>query len=92
MLVLLLGVTHNIALLKEVIIHPRFVQGDISTKFLTEVYPDGFKGWSSVEMLFLGKCGCNFNFYNFEIMFKLFSETDVTFTVFFCRKRTSCKI
>lgn len=38
------GVTHNIALLKEVIIHPRFVQGDISTKFLTEVYPDGFKG------------------------------------------------
>ncbi|XP_066476125.1 propionyl-CoA carboxylase alpha chain, mitochondrial [Tiliqua scincoides] len=38
------GVTHNISLLKEVIIHPRFVQGDISTKFLTEVYPDGFKG------------------------------------------------
>ncbi|XP_006879445.1 PREDICTED: propionyl-CoA carboxylase alpha chain, mitochondrial isoform X2 [Elephantulus edwardii] len=38
------GVTHNISLLREVIIHSRFVQGDISTKFLSEVYPDGFKG------------------------------------------------
>ncbi|KAH0624516.1 hypothetical protein JD844_032080, partial [Phrynosoma platyrhinos] len=38
------GVAHNIALLREVITHPRFVQGDISTKFLPEVYPDGFKG------------------------------------------------
>nr|XP_056717664.1 propionyl-CoA carboxylase alpha chain, mitochondrial [Euleptes europaea] len=38
------GVTHNIALLREVIIHPRFVQGDINTKFLPDVYPDGFKG------------------------------------------------
>ncbi|XP_053240456.1 propionyl-CoA carboxylase alpha chain, mitochondrial isoform X1 [Podarcis raffonei] len=38
------GVAHNIALLREVIIHPRFVQGDINTKFLPDVYPDGFKG------------------------------------------------
>ncbi|XP_062831543.1 propionyl-CoA carboxylase alpha chain, mitochondrial isoform X2 [Anolis carolinensis] len=38
------GVAHNIALLREVITHPRFVQGDISTKFLPDVYPDGFKG------------------------------------------------
>ncbi|MFT7807850.1 propionyl-CoA carboxylase alpha chain [Arapaima gigas] len=38
------GVTHNIPLLREVITHPRFVSGDISTKFLQEVYPDGFKG------------------------------------------------
>ncbi|XP_078077671.1 propionyl-CoA carboxylase alpha chain, mitochondrial isoform X2 [Mustelus asterias] len=38
------GVTHNIPLLREVIIHPRFVKGDITTKFLPEVYPDGFKG------------------------------------------------
>uniref|UniRef100_A0A7M4FL47 Propionyl-CoA carboxylase alpha chain, mitochondrial n=1 Tax=Crocodylus porosus TaxID=8502 RepID=A0A7M4FL47_CROPO len=43
------GVTHNIALLREVIIHPRFVQGDISTKFLPEVYPDGFKGLISID-------------------------------------------
>uniref|UniRef100_A0A670JED2 Propionyl-CoA carboxylase alpha chain, mitochondrial n=1 Tax=Podarcis muralis TaxID=64176 RepID=A0A670JED2_PODMU len=38
------GVAHNIALLREVIVHPRFVQGDINTKFLPDVYPDGFKG------------------------------------------------
>uniref|UniRef100_A0A4W3HFH1 Propionyl-CoA carboxylase subunit alpha n=2 Tax=Callorhinchus milii TaxID=7868 RepID=A0A4W3HFH1_CALMI len=38
------GVTHNIGLLREIIIHPRFVEGDITTKFLPEVYPDGFKG------------------------------------------------
>uniref|UniRef100_A0A8C9VTC4 Propionyl-CoA carboxylase alpha chain, mitochondrial n=1 Tax=Scleropages formosus TaxID=113540 RepID=A0A8C9VTC4_SCLFO len=38
------GVTHNIPLLREIITHPRFVSGDISTKFLQEVYPEGFKG------------------------------------------------
>lgn len=43
---------HNISLLREVIVHPRFVQGDISTKFLPEVYPDGFKGLFHLEMFF----------------------------------------
>uniref|UniRef100_A0A2K6F294 Propionyl-CoA carboxylase subunit alpha n=1 Tax=Propithecus coquereli TaxID=379532 RepID=A0A2K6F294_PROCO len=38
------GVTHNISLLREVIINSRFVKGDISTKFLSDEYPDGFKG------------------------------------------------
>ncbi|KAG8452062.1 hypothetical protein GDO86_004019 [Hymenochirus boettgeri] len=38
------GVTHNIPLLREIITHPLFVKGDITTKFLPEVYPDGFKG------------------------------------------------
>ncbi|CAL1577767.1 unnamed protein product [Knipowitschia caucasica] len=38
------GVTHNIPLLREIITHPRFISGDISTGFLPEVYPDGFKG------------------------------------------------
>ncbi|KAM4700649.1 propionyl-CoA carboxylase alpha chain [Discoglossus pictus] len=40
------GVTHNIPLLREVITHPLFIKGDITTKFLPEVYPDGFKGHS----------------------------------------------
>uniref|UniRef100_F7CY97 Propionyl-CoA carboxylase subunit alpha n=1 Tax=Ornithorhynchus anatinus TaxID=9258 RepID=F7CY97_ORNAN len=44
------GVTHNIALLREVIIHSRFVQGDINTKFLSDVYPDGFKGHKLTEI------------------------------------------
>ncbi|XP_036397153.1 propionyl-CoA carboxylase alpha chain, mitochondrial [Megalops cyprinoides] len=38
------GVTHNIPLLREIIVNPRFISGDISTKFLPEVYPEGFKG------------------------------------------------
>ncbi|XP_077987344.1 propionyl-CoA carboxylase alpha chain, mitochondrial-like [Glandiceps talaboti] len=38
------GVTHNIPLLHEVIRHPKFVSGDIDTKFLYTEYPDGFKG------------------------------------------------
>jgi len=36
------GVTHNIPLCHEVLRHPRFIEGDISTNFLPEVYPDGF--------------------------------------------------
>ncbi|KAK9761598.1 hypothetical protein K7432_013381 [Basidiobolus ranarum] len=40
------GVTHNIPLLREVVSHPRFASGNISTKFLAEEYPEGFKGHS----------------------------------------------
>ncbi|KAI5942988.1 Propionyl-CoA carboxylase alpha chain, mitochondrial [Manis javanica] len=43
------GVTHNIALLREVIINSRFIKGDINTKFLSDVYPDGFKGHKLTE-------------------------------------------
>eukprot|EP00043_Microstomoeca_roanoka_P005843 m.58366 g.58366 ORF g.58366 m.58366 type:complete len:708 (+) comp13144_c0_seq1:300-2423(+) len=38
------GVKHNIPLLREVYNHPRFIAGNISTKFLSEEYPDGFRG------------------------------------------------
>ncbi|KAG9303648.1 hypothetical protein G9A89_018545 [Geosiphon pyriformis] len=38
------GVTHNVPLLREVIGSPRFQSGLISTKFLAEEYPTGFKG------------------------------------------------
>ncbi|XP_022093868.1 propionyl-CoA carboxylase alpha chain, mitochondrial-like [Acanthaster planci] len=38
------GVTHNISLLQDVIAHPRFISGDINTKFLPTEYPEGFKG------------------------------------------------
>ncbi|XP_024153455.1 propionyl-CoA carboxylase alpha chain, mitochondrial isoform X2 [Oryzias melastigma] len=38
------GVTHNIPLLREIITHPLFISGDISTNFLPDVYPEGFKG------------------------------------------------
>jgi propionyl-CoA carboxylase alpha chain len=38
------GVTHNIPLLRDIITEKRFVSGNISTKYLQETYPDGFKG------------------------------------------------
>jgi len=38
------GVTHNIPLLREVIDHPRFRKGALSTKFLPEEFPKGFTG------------------------------------------------
>jgi propionyl-CoA carboxylase alpha chain len=38
------GVTHNIPLLREIVSHPKFGTGDITTKFLEQEYPEGFKG------------------------------------------------
>lgn len=38
------GVTNNISLLRDIITEESFVKGDISTKYLGKVYPDGFKG------------------------------------------------
>lgn len=38
------GVAHNVPLLRDVVTEKRFVEGDISTKYLPETYPDGFKG------------------------------------------------
>ncbi|WP_392506746.1 acetyl-CoA carboxylase biotin carboxylase subunit [Rickettsia sp. 2024-CO-Wats] len=40
------GIAHNIGFLEAVILHPRFVSGDISTAFIQEEYPDGFSGAS----------------------------------------------
>ncbi|XP_062521436.1 propionyl-CoA carboxylase alpha chain, mitochondrial-like [Corticium candelabrum] len=38
------GVKHNIPILRDIITHPRFLDGDISTKFIAQEYPDGFTG------------------------------------------------
>ncbi|KAI8809130.1 carbamoyl-phosphate synthase L chain, ATP binding domain-containing protein [Cladochytrium replicatum] len=43
------GVTHNIPLLHDVINHPRFRAGKLSTGFLKEEYPNGFKGHALTE-------------------------------------------
>lgn len=37
------GVTHNISFLRTVCDNPRFISGQISTKFIPEEFPDGFK-------------------------------------------------
>ncbi|MGR3485703.1 MAG: ATP-binding protein [Paracoccaceae bacterium] len=38
------GIGHNLPFLSAVMAHPRFRNGDISTAFIEEVYPDGFGG------------------------------------------------
>ena len=38
------GVTNNISLLRDIVTEKNFVKGDISTAYLTKIYPDGFKG------------------------------------------------
>lgn len=37
------GVSHNIGFLAAVLAHPRFVEGRLSTNFIAEEYPGGFK-------------------------------------------------
>lgn len=39
------GVNHNIPLLRDILVQPQFVSGDLSTNFIPETYPDGFKGF-----------------------------------------------
>ncbi len=38
------GIGHNLPFVAAVMDHPRFVAGDITTAFIAEEYPDGFKG------------------------------------------------
>ncbi|XP_065184213.1 biotin carboxylase 1-like [Sycon ciliatum] len=38
------GVKNNVSILRDVLHHPRFKEGDISTNFLVEEYPKGFDG------------------------------------------------
>lgn len=38
------GIGHNIHFLSAVMQHPRFQSGDITTGFIAEEYPDGFRG------------------------------------------------
>jgi len=36
------GMNHNIPFLRTILDHPRFIEGNITTKFIEEEYPDGF--------------------------------------------------
>lgn len=38
------GISHNVSFLEAVISHQRFIDGDISTNFIEEEYPNGFSG------------------------------------------------
>lgn len=37
------GVNHNVAFLRELCDHPKFIEGNITTKFIEEEYPEGFQ-------------------------------------------------
>jgi acetyl/propionyl-CoA carboxylase alpha subunit len=39
-----IGLVNNVSLLRDVVTHPNFISGDITTKFFEEHYPEGFKG------------------------------------------------
>jgi propionyl-CoA carboxylase alpha chain len=43
------GIGHNLPFVAAVMDHPRFVAGNITTAFIAEEYPDGFKGASLPE-------------------------------------------
>lgn len=43
-LLFLIGVKHNVPILRAILTHPRFVSGDITTNFIAEEYPEGFSG------------------------------------------------
>ncbi len=45
------GVGHNIDFLSAIMQHPRFRSGEITTGFIAEEYPDGFKGAPASEAL-----------------------------------------
>ena len=38
------GVTHNVPFLRECLNHPKFLEGDLSTAFIEEQFPDGYGG------------------------------------------------
>jgi propionyl-CoA carboxylase alpha chain len=53
----ILGISHNISFLEAIMQNPRFIDGNISTKFIDEEYPDGFLGaeiTSETTLIFLG--------------------------------------
>ena len=36
------GVNHNISFLNALMVHPRFIEGRLSTNFIADEFPDGF--------------------------------------------------
>ncbi len=51
------GISHNIRFLEAIMDNPRFIDGNISTNFIAQEYPDGFLGaelTSEITTVFLG--------------------------------------
>lgn len=58
------GLDHNICFLRAILDHPRFIRGELSTKFIPEEYPKGF-----TKTLPTGRVVCLFFFYIFLFIF-----------------------
>lgn len=43
------GIAHNMSFLEAILAHPRFQEGNLSTNFIEEEYPDGFSGADLTE-------------------------------------------
>lgn len=54
---IILGISHNISFLEAIMRNSRFIEGNFSTSFIAEEYPDGFLGAeinSEVTLAFIG--------------------------------------
>ena len=45
------GIEHNLPFLSAVMDHPKFISGDISTAFIADEYPEGFRGVTPDESM-----------------------------------------
>ncbi|MBM3489592.1 MAG: acetyl/propionyl/methylcrotonyl-CoA carboxylase subunit alpha [Alphaproteobacteria bacterium] len=52
------GIAHNVGFLASIFAHPRFAAGRLSTAFIAEEYPDGFKGAPLNEPVRHALLGC----------------------------------
>lgn len=43
------GVNHNISFLNALMVHPRFVAGNLTTNFIAEEFPDGFQASTAIQ-------------------------------------------
>ena len=43
------GVNHNISFLNALMVHPRFVAGNLTTNFIAEEFPDGFQASVAIQ-------------------------------------------
>jgi len=43
------GVNHNISFLNALMVHPRFVAGNLTTNFIAEEFPDGFQASAAIQ-------------------------------------------
>jgi propionyl-CoA carboxylase alpha chain len=68
------GVVSNINFLRAIMDNPRWISGQLSTKFIPTEFPDGFKGHQleredrefliSAAVMILGRQNCPTNFYH----------------------------